>query len=152
MLFLNNGDNCCLTTDFNIHKIWIAVYFNIEEHYLLRYNVVWTFESQPTFRRNLCLHIQGRISWATYQIEFGLQQALMLVSRPASSTLKMEAITSSQKIVLFMTTAARTPNLLSNLGWHNVLSRIRFVHLTVILIFGSKTWNWLAAFKLLLEH
>jgi hypothetical protein len=95
-------------------------YVRKEYYYLLEYNAVQPVESQLMFRRNTSSPSSGRISQAR---NLRLPPAFRLLSCSAySSTLKMEAICSSEtsvdiqrttrryKTVFFVTTAVRTSN------------------------------------------
>jgi hypothetical protein len=86
-----------------------------KDYYLLGYNAVLSFESQPTFRRNTLPPYSG---WNKQSKTLAWKQVTSrLVSCPAYSTLKMEAMCSSKTSVDFHWTTRRY--ILKNSTLHN---------------------------------
>jgi hypothetical protein len=103
--------------------------YTCEEYHLLGYNAVQSVESQPTFRRNILPPFSGS---KNKQAELCLPPAYTLVSCSAYfSTMKMEAICSSETSVDFQRTTRRHTPEDSTLHYHrceNLKSYKLYIH------------------------
>jgi hypothetical protein len=93
-------------TLYTLCRIW-----GYEEYCLLEYNAMWSVTSQPTFWRNISPPSSwwnkpsNLPLWKQVANYLGMPPTFMLVSCSAYSTLKLEAMCSSETLVGFLRTA-----------------------------------------------